>query len=379
MRLNRWLRGFLAQQSAGGIVMLLAAALAIALANSPAAEFYKAFVHAPLPGGIDVHFATADLLMPIFFLLVGMELKHEMQHGALAEPSQRVLPLIAALGGIALPALIYLALTHGETGLADGWAIPTATDIAFALCIVHLAGQRVPAAAKIFLLAIAIYDDLAAILIIALFYTQGMALLPLLLGALVAVAMLLVNRYANGKPLPLLLLGTLLGVLLHEAGVHTTVAGMLTGLCIGHAYLKTAMHQMHPYVAFGIMPLFALVNAGVDFSGMSLAAFSQPLPLAVALGLCIGKPLGIFGATIAAVKLGVATMPMQTSRATLYAMATIAGIGFTMSLFIGQLAFADPLPQNELKAGVMAGSLLSALLGLALLRFSIRPTDHKRK
>lgn len=368
MRLPRRLHEFFSQEAAGGVVMLVAAAMAMAMANSSGADFYKAFIHAALPGGIDLHFAVADILMPVFFLFVGLELKYEMMEGALATSSQRVLPLVAALGGIAFPALLYLALTHDQPGLAQGWAVPTATDIAFAICIVNLAGARVPAAAKIFLLAIAIYDDLAAILIIALFYTNDLALGPLGMAGLVLVAMLAVNRYTSARPWLLALPGLLLGYLLHQAGVHTTVAGMVTGLLIAKPFVKTTAHRLHPYVAFGILPVFAFVSAGVDFSGLSLSILTEPLALGIALSLFLGKQLGVFGATMAAVKLGWARLPEDTSPRHLYPIAIIAGIGFTMSLFIGQLAFNDPLLGNELKIGVLAGSLASALAGLFLLR-----------
>ena len=366
--MSRWLRDFFANETTGGIIMLLAAVAAMAMVNSAAQPHYLAFIHAALPGGIDAHFAIADILMPIFFLFVGLELKHEMSHGALALPSQRLLPLIAAVGGIVLPALLYLGITQGEPGLASGWAIPTATDIAFAICVVNLAGKRVPAAAKIFLLAIAIYDDLAAIIIIALFYSDGLALMPLAGAAAVLAAMIAGNYFTAARPLPMLLLGLLLGFLLHAAGIHTTVAGMVTGLCIGKLYVKNTAHQLHPFVAFGILPLFAFASAGVDFTGLTPSALLSPLPLGIAAGLFIGKQLGIFGATLLAVRMGVARLPDATSPRTLYAIATIAGIGFTMSLFIGQLAFSDAAHQHALKLGVLAGSACSAIAGLALLR-----------
>ncbi len=372
MKARRWIQDFIGQETTGGIVMLMAAAAALILANSPFYSYYTDFVHLPMPGGIDAHFAISDILMPVFFLFVGLELKHEMLQGALATNSQRILPLIAALGGIAAPALIYLAVTQGHPGLQDGWAIPTATDIAFAICVVSLVGQRVPVAAKVFLLAIAIYDDLAAILIIAVFYSGDLAMMPLAMAGTVTGVMVLLSRYSSARPLPFLLLGAWLGFLLHQAGIHTTVAGMVTGLCIGRPFVKSAAHQMHPYVAFLILPLFAFASAGVRFSGMSAADIIEPLPLGIALGLLLGKPLGIVAATLGAVALGFATLPERTNWRTVGGIAIIAGIGFTMSLFIGQLAFHDPLLQNEMKLGVMGGSLLSACIGWALLRHSVR-------
>lgn len=364
----RALREFFARETAGGIVMLLAALAAMALANSPASGQYLQFIHAPLPGGLDTHAFVSEVLMPVFFLFVGLELKHEMRAGALATPSQRLLPLIAAAGGVVVPALLYLAITRSEPLLASGWAIPTATDIAFAIAVVSLAGSRVPAGAKIFLLAIAIYDDLAAILIIALFYTGELAILPLAGAGAVLLAMAALNRYTRAPTAPILLLGLALGLLLHAGGIHTTVAGMLTGMCVAQSAVKPLVHRLHPWVVFGILPLFAFASAGVNMAGMTLDTLLTPLPLGIALGLFLGKQLGIFGATMAAVKLGIARLPEQTDARTLYAIAIIAGIGFTMSLFIGQLAFADAALQDALKLGVMAGSLFSAVAGFLLLR-----------
>ncbi len=286
------------------------------------------------------------------------------------------MPLIAALGGIALPALVYLGINSGIAAHTNGWAIPTATDIAFAICVISLLGKRVPAAAKIFLLAIAIYDDLAAILIIALFYSKGVALLPLAIAAGITAGMYLLNRRGISHLLLYLLLGAALWHFVHEAGIHTTVAGMITGLMIplqtrdGRTPLPHLMHLLHPWVGFLILPLFAFVSAGVDLRGITPAAFTEPLTLGIAAGLFFGKQLGIFVATFLAVKLGLATRPAGTNWATLYGVAIIAGVGFTMSLFIGFLAFHDATLHNAVKLGVIVGSLASALWGMLVLRLA---------
>lgn len=374
-KLTRRMREFFAQETSGGIIMLFAAMLALWLVNSSEKELYESFLHARLPGGIDVHFLIADILMPLFFLLVGLELKHEMLDGALASRSQRALPLMAALGGIAFPALLYLLLTRNSPELGAGWAVPTATDIAFAICVLMLGGKHVPPAAKIFLLAIAIYDDLAAIIIIALFYTGDMNMVALAAAGGVLALMLALNRFTRAAPWPMALLGVALGLCLYNAGIHTTVAGMVTGLCIGRHYVRDASHRLHPIVTFTILPLFALANAGVDFSGIQLANLFDTLPLAIALALVIGKPLGIVLLTLGTVKLGLAQLPERTTVPMLVAIGMLAGIGFTMSLFIGQLAFPQEFLRNEVRLGVMGGSLISGLLGILMLRLAAPKAD----
>ncbi len=377
--MNKWMKAFFASEMAGGVAMLTTALIALVLANTALNDVYHDLIHTPLISKFNLHYISHDMLMPIFFLLVGMELKYEMLSGALSQPRQRVLPLFAAVGGIAFPALIYMAITHDTAGLGNGWAIPTATDIAFAICIINLAGRSVPAAAKVFLLAIAIYDDLAAILIIALFYSGSLDMVPLLGAAAVALTMGFMNRRNIGQVAQYLLLGIALGFLLYKAGIHTTVAGMITGLCIPlkgnyrgkNSPLESLMHDLHPLVAFGVLPLFAFSSAGVSFEGLSLGILLEPLPLGIALGLFFGKQLGIFGVTYIAAKSGFAPPPKGASWYTIYGISLIAGIGFTMSLFIGQLAFSNELLQTEMKLGVMAGSLLSAVVGLAVLK--LRP------
>ncbi|PZP85815.1 MAG: Na+/H+ antiporter NhaA [Azospirillum brasilense] len=392
-RIGRLLKLFLRNEAAGGVVMLCCALLAMVLANSPLGPSYQAFIHAPLQltlgeTGLRMsmeHFVK-DVLMAIFFLLVGMELKREMLEGFLSKKGQKLLPLVAALGGIVVPALIYYALNHTLPDHVAGWAIPTATDIAFAVCVLALVGKHVPTSAKIFLLAIAIYDDLAAILIIALFYSKGLALVPLAVAAAITLLLAVLSR-RGVSALPLyLLLGAGLWEAVHQAGIHTTVAGMIVGLCIplrpdatdSESPLNRLMHFLHPWVAFAILPLFAFVSAGVELHGLRPADLLQPLPLGIALGLFVGKQLGIFAATFAAIKLGLAARPQQASWGVLYGVAVIAGIGFTMSLFVGYLAFHDEAMRNSLKLGVIAGSLLSALWGMGVMRLALRPRRDKQ-
>jgi NhaA family Na+:H+ antiporter len=367
-------REFLALESAGGIVMIAAAVLAIALANSPLSELYHRSMDAVLVGHLSVASFTKDVFMAIFFLAVGMELKCEMREGALSAKGQKILPLIAAVGGIVLPALFYLGITHAHPEYRAGWAIPTATDIAFALCVLRLAGPAVPQAAKIFLLAIAIYDDLAAILIIAFFYASGLSFMPLFASAGIMLLMALLNHRHIDRAWPYLLLGVGLWFTIHAAGIHPTVAGVITGIAIPMRsrtttpLLASLLHRLHPYVAFGILPLFALTSAGVDLRGIAVSDAFGALPLGVALALFFGKQLGIFGATWLCVKLRVAALPEGVNWHMVYAVAIIAGIGFTMSLFIGSLAFHSDSELNAVKLGVIGGSLLSAVWGLIYLR-----------
>jgi NhaA family Na+:H+ antiporter len=379
MRSAARLRAFLARESAGGMFMILCALAAMAAANSVMAPAYEAFRHARLLGA-SMHAIVNDGLMAVFFLLVGMELKREMLEGVLAQRSQKVLPLLAAMGGIAAPALIYLAFNHAIPAHHSGWAIPTATDIAFASCVLGLCGARVPASAKIFLLALAIYDDLAAIAIIALFYSSGLQWLPLLAAAGVTLGMGLLSYRGHRFIASYLLLGAALWQLVHMAGIHTTVAGMVTGLCIpmrvhgktSASPLNNFLHILHPYVAFGILPLFAFTNAGVHLAQVSLHTLREALPLGIALGLFLGKPLGILSATWLSVKLGLADRPAGTSWRVLLAVGVIAGIGFTMSLFINLLAFDTTALREAATLGIFVGSVMASLCGIGLMRWATK-------
>jgi NhaA family Na+:H+ antiporter len=357
------IRRFLKLEAASGIVLMVVAVLAMLAANSPLGAHYAQWtqpLQAPIKNG----------LMVIFFFLIGLEIKRELAEGELSTRRKAALPLIGALGGVALPAVIYLALNHG-TPLAHGWAIPCATDIAFALGVVALFGNRVHPALKIFLMALAVIDDLAAVIIIALFYSGGLSFPALLAVA----ACLLVLWYMARSPvealLPYLLVGLVLWLAMLFSGVHATVAGVLLGLLMPRKLGDQCIHALHGWVAFGIMPLFAFANAGVALGNISLAQLAEPMPLGIIAGLFLGKQLGIFSFCWLAVKLRLAELPAGASWKQLYAVAVVAGIGFTMSLFIGALAFAGK-EQDVMRMSVLAGSLLSALVGAALLWWSTR-------
>lgn len=378
-RLPERLRDFLAAESAGGVFMILCAAAALLLANSAWADRYVAFTHAQWRE-ISLHFVINDGLMAIFFLQVGMELKREMLEGFLSERSQKILPLLAAAGGVIAPALIYLAFNHGSPEHVAGWAIPTATDIAFAVCVISLGGSRVPNAAKIFLLALAIYDDLAAILIIALVYSAQIGWLALAAAAAITGIMIVLNRRGIAALPIYVLLGALLWYAMLRSGVHSTVAGMITGLLVpmrahgrnSPSPLNRAMARLHPFVSFGILPVFAFANAGIALHGMAMPQLLSPVPLGVALGLLIGKPVGIFSATWLSIKLKLADRPRGMGWGMLASVSLIAGIGFTMSLFISALAFPGTAERESATLGILGGSLAASLLGYGTLRWSIR-------
>ncbi|WP_184722816.1 Na+/H+ antiporter NhaA [Caulobacter sp.] len=368
------LHAFLKNEAAGGYVLMVAAALALIVANSPLARAYFAALHAGV-GGISVHHAINDGLMALFFLLVGLEIKREVLDGQLSRLADVLLPGAAALGGVALPALIYLAFNAQHPNSIAGWAIPSATDIAFALGVLALLGSRVPTSLKVFLTAIAIMDDLAAIVIIALFYTEQLNGLALAGAGAVLLALVALNRLKVLALWPYLLLGAVLWFLVLKSGIHATLAGVALALTIplrreGPSPLHRLEHALHKPVAFGITPLFGFANAGLSFAGVGLSALLAPVPLGVALGLFVGKQLGVFGVAYGLVKLGWARLPQGASVAQLYGVAVLCGIGFTMSLFIGGLAFADPALIDATKIGVLVGSLGSALLGVVILRLA---------
>lgn len=383
--LPKFLRRFVAMESAAGIVMLVAAALALIAANGPLSDAYKTFITTPFTFGMNDALVTEplkiwvkDIFMVFFFLLIGLELKREMTEGVLATWQQRALPLIAAAGGMAVPALMYLFLNRHTPENAAGWAIPAATDIAFALCVLTLMGRGVPVAVKIFLLAIAIFDDLGAILIIAFFYSGALALSPLLLAAIGIAALVVLNRLRVSLIAPYVLVGVYLWFCLYHANIHTTLAGVLVGLMLPmrcaantqHSPVNQAIHFLHPWVGFFVLPLFAFTSAGVSVSGMTLSDAFDPLPLGIALALFFGKQIGIFGATWLAEKAGFAKLPEGASWPFVYGVSVLAGIGFTMSLFIGALAFPES-QQNEVTLGVMGGSVLAAAWGAVVMRWAL--------
>jgi len=372
LRARRALTAFLKDEAAGGYVLMAAAALALIVANSPLAEAYFGALHTAI-GPMSAHHWINDGLMAAFFLLVGLEIKREVLDGQLSRPADVILPGAAALGGVALPAVIYLAFNLKHPASVAGWAIPSATDIAFALGVLALMGPRVPTSLKIFLTAIAIMDDLAAIVIIALFYTAQLHLLYLAAAGGVLLVLVALNRLKVLKLWPYLLLGAVLWFLVLKSGIHATLAGVALALTIplradDHSPLHRLEHALHKPVAFVVTPIFGFANAGLSFAGVGLAALLDPVPLGVALGLFVGKQVGVFGVAFGLIKLGWARLPRGASFGQLYGVAVLCGIGFTMSLFIGALAFKDPHLIDETKIGVLAGSLASALVGMATLR-----------
>ncbi|MDG4890257.1 Na+/H+ antiporter NhaA [Mesorhizobium sp. WSM4887] len=373
------LREFLDGEAAGGIILMAAAALALIVANSPLAETYFAALHAYL-GPLSVSHWVNDGLMAVFFLLVGLEIKREMLDGQLSTWPRRVLPGIAAAGGMVFPALVYVLINRDNQAALSGWAIPTATDIAFALGVLSLLGSRVPASLKVFLTALAIIDDLGAVIIIALFYTSGLSLAYLGAAFAVIAVLIVLNRMRVMNLLPYLVLGALLWVLVLKSGVHATLAGVALALTIPlerspgighdveHSPLHRLEHGLHKLVPFIVIPIFGFANAGVSLGGLSVAALAEPLTLGVAAGLVVGKLVGVFGASALAIRLGLADLPANAGWLHMIGISLLCGIGFTMSLFIGLLAFAnDAALQDAVKVGILAGSLIAALVGAAVL------------
>ena len=359
------------------------ALVALVLNNSPLAWLYEYLLSTPVAVrigalGIDKPLLLwiNDGLMAIFFFLVGLEVKRELIEGRLSTWKDASLPVIAALGGMLLPALIYLAINNGDPAALQGWAIPTATDIAFALGILALLGSRVPIALKIFLLALAILDDLGAIVIIALFYTESLSFFALGIGVLGAGVLGYMNLRGVTRIAPYILVGIIMWVCVLKSGVHATLAGVIVALMVplrtdeegATSPLKSLEVSLHPWVAFGIMPLFAFANAGVSLKGLAFADILAPVPFGIALGLFLGKQLGVFGFSWAAVRLGICRLPTDVGWGHMYGISLLAGIGFTMSLFLGTLAFTDPEHAKAVRIGVLLGSSLSAVIGYLTLR-----------
>ena len=372
-------------EAAPGILLMIAAAAAMILANSPAGPAYQGFFDQILSvtlGGVGMSKPLIlwinDGLMAVFFFLIGLELKREMLEGRLNTPREVMLPGIAALGGMLAPMAVYLMLTRGDPGLTQGWAIPAATDIAFAVGVLALLGKSVPPALKIFLLTLAILDDLGAILIIALFYGHGLQPEYLVMALVPLGVLALMNRAGAHRVVPFVLVAVILWVLVLKSGVHATIAGVVAAFFLplkdkyGKSPLHSVEHGLQPYVMLLIAPLFALGNAGVQLGGLAIGDLFAPLPLGIALGLLIGKQFGVFTATFLAVKLGLARLPDGVNWAMIYGLSCLAGIGFTMSLFIGSLSFDDLTQMNAVRTGVLAGSVLSAILGYSVLRMAIK-------
>ena len=377
------LRDFLRSEAAGGILLMLAAALAMLVANSPLADSYFHSLHVYM-GPLSLLHWINDGLMALFFLLVGLEIKREFVGGQLSSWSDRALPMIAAAGGMAVPALVYLAIAGSTPGLARGWAIPAATDIAFAIGVMALLGKRVPTSLKLFLVTVAIVDDMGAVAIIALAYTDDINGLALLASLAIMAGMLALNRMGVSRLAPYLALAALLWLTVLLSGVHATIAGVLCAMFIPlragpsapegvESPLHRLEHALQPWVAYAIVPIFGFANAGVSFAGIGVEHLLAPLPLGVAAGLFLGKQIGVFGALWGCIRLGLGPKPANANWMQIYAVCMLCGIGFTMSLFIGGLAFTDPLLMDEVKIGVLGGSLLSAIAGFLILRMADKP------
>ncbi|MCY9822392.1 Na+/H+ antiporter NhaA [Aeromonas media] len=377
---------FLKLESASGIILILAALLAIGLANSALAEHYQSFLNTQ----VQVRIAALDInkplllwindgFMAIFFLLVGLEVKREMLEGALSSRVQATFPAIAAVGGMLAPALIYAFFNYEDEVTRAGWAIPAATDIAFALGVMALLGKRVPTSLKVFLLALAIMDDLGVIIIIALFYTQQLSLTALAVGIVATLTLLWMNRRGEDRIGLYMLVGLVLWVAVLKSGVHATLAGVIVGFMIpisGQRYaspLKHLEHALHPWSAYLILPLFAFANAGVSLDGIQLSDLLSPVPMGIILGLFIGKPLGIFTISWLSVKLGIAQLPSGVNFQQIFAVSILCGIGFTMSMFIASLAFEHGgLDYGSYsRLGILVGSTLAAVIGFIALRISL--------
>jgi Na+:H+ antiporter, NhaA family len=384
-RIARALTRVLGGDATAGVLLILVAAAAMIAANSPLAHGYHALFHAklplsPIPYLSTLHAWINDGLMAVFFFTVGLEIKREVLDGELATPARRRLPVLAAAAGMAAPALVFLAIAGQQPELARGWAIPAATDIAFAVGIIGLLGKRVPPSLRLFLLTVAIVDDLGAVAIIALFYTAELSLPWVFASLAVLVVMVVLARLRIGRALPYILLSLALWFCMLHSGVHATVAGVLAAFTIplrvegGDSLLLRFEHALVPWNGLLVVPLFGFANAGVSLGGAGLAALLDPLPLGIALGLFVGKQVGVLGAILLAERTGFAARPDGAGRLQLWGMALLCGIGFTMSLFIGALAFpAHPELVEEAKLGVLAGSLASALAGYLVLRLAPRP------
>ena len=373
---------FFKLEAASGLVLLISAAIALIISNSNFSSLYFETLHSYLFIGINniglkmsLHHWINDALMAVFFFFVTLEIKREFINGELSSPKQALLPIIAAIGGMLVPALIYIYINFGNGDTINGWAIPSATDIAFSLGVLSLLGSRVPISLKVFLTALAIIDDLGAIIIIAFFYAGDLSIQYLSLLLLTFIALLILNKSGVKKFLPYLILGLILWFFTYQSGVHATISGVLLATVIPHrkkneeySLLTKIEHNISSYVAFGIMPLFALANAGVSLDGINLESLLSPVPLGIVLGLFVGKQIGVFLFSIIAIKLKIAQMPNNANWMSFYGVGILAGIGFTMSLFIGNLAFVENIEYIDgVKIGVLTGSLLSTLIGYGLL------------
>lgn len=383
-RIVNKIQDFLKLETSAGFVLMAVALLALIANNSPLSGLYSGFLSTP----VEIQFGAFEIakplllwindgLMAIFFFLVGLEIKNEVMEGELSTFDKAALPLFAAIGGILAPAAIFAFLNWTDPIAIQGWAIPAATDIAFALGVLALVGSRVPVSLKILLLAVAIIDDLAAIIIIAIFYTQDLSIVALGWGGMGTIGLFILNRMGVMRITPYALIGVFVWACVLKSGVHATLAGVITALAIplkakdpnNSSPLHRAEHGLHIWVAFLILPLFAFANAGVSLKGVSFADLMAPLPLGIALGLFAGKQIGVFCFSWLAVKIGLANLPEGTNWCQIYGIACLTGVGFTMSLFIGTLAFDGDSLLNSVRLGVLMGSIASGVLGFVLLRY----------
>jgi len=382
------IREFLKLESASGIILVGAAILALIINNSPLSSLYDLFLDTPVEiriGGLylakPLLLWINDGLMAIFFLLIGLEVKREILDGQLSSLSQIALPGIAAIGGMAIPALIYVIFNINNASALNGWAIPAATDIAFALGILALLGSRVPLSLKLFLLTLAIIDDLGAIVIIAIFYSGELSVTSLIFAGVAIAALFAMNFFGVKRIAAYVVVGVILWICVLKSGVHATLAGVILAFAIPlrteedePCPLREMEHSLHPWIAFGIMPIFAFANAGVSLKGMSLGALFQPIPMGIALGLFLGKQVGVFGFAFAAVKLGLAKLPSDINWRLIYGTSVLCGIGFTMSLFISTLAFDSSIADDATSAriGILVGSFIAAIVGYLILKSSLK-------
>jgi len=380
--INKPFKWFFKLEAASGLVLLFAAAIALYLSNSNYSDFFNKILSTYIfigfqNFGLDLsvlHWIN-DVLMAIFFFVVTLEIKREFLQGELSQPKQALLPIIGAIGGMVVPALIYVFINFNEVGTLKGWAIPSATDIAFSIGVLSLLGSRVPISLKIFLMALAIIDDLGAIVIIAFFYSSELSYIYLLLIFISLLILIIINKLGIKIFSPFLFVGLFLWFFTHESGIHSTISGVLLALTIPHKKGKESFslllkleHFFSPYVAFGIMPLFALANAGVSLENLSIKSLFDPVPFGILCGLFFGKQIGVLLFSFLSIKFKLAEMPSKCTWFELYGVALLTGIGFTMSLFVGNLAFSENLEHMDgVKIGVLSGSLLSTLVGYFVL------------
>lgn len=384
------IKNFLRLEAAGGIVLMAAAVLALIAANSGAAGLYAHFIDTPVEvrvGGLQIakplFLWVNDGLMAIFFFLIGLELKREFLEGELSRPANVLLPVIGAVGGIVVPVAIYVTINEGNAAALSGWAIPAATDIAFALGILTLLGTRVPVSLKVFLVSLAIFDDLGAIVIIAIFYSSDLSTTALVIAAVCLMALATMNRRNVMSISSYVLVGVVMWTAVLKSGVHATLAGVALAAFIpmrdpddaGHSPLRELEHDLHQVVAFGVLPLFAFVNAGIDLGGVGIDSLLHPVPLGIAAGLFVGKQFGIFLLCFAAIKLGLARLPDGANWGSLYGVSILCGVGFTMSLFVGSLAFENTAFDQSMvfdeRLGIILGSLLSGVMGYLVLHLTL--------